>query len=52
LSDAELGQFLMLCSFAHYGANQYKQNRVDQEKVVELSKDRGINHLLIDAEGG
>jgi hypothetical protein len=50
LSDAELGQFLMLCSFAHYGANQYKQNRVDQEQVVELSKDRGIDHLLIDAE--
>jgi ParB/RepB/Spo0J family partition protein len=28
LRDTELGQFMMLCSFAHYGANQYKNNRV------------------------
>jgi ParB/RepB/Spo0J family partition protein len=50
LNDGELAQFLMLCSFAHFGANQYKNNRVDQKLVVQLSKDRGINHALIDAE--
>ncbi len=50
LSDGELAQFLMLCSFAHYGANQYKSNRVDQKQVAQLSKDRGVNHALIDAQ--
>lgn len=50
LDDTRLAQFLMLCSFAHYGANQYKNNCVDQSDVIRLSKDRNVNHLLIDAE--
>ena len=50
LDDSQLGQFMMLCSFAHYGANQYKHNQVDQKPVVQLSKDRGVNHALIDAQ--
>jgi hypothetical protein len=41
---------MMLCSFAHYGANQYKHNQVDQKPVVQLSKERGVNHTLIDAQ--
>lgn len=48
--EHRLAQFLMLCSFAHYGANQYKSNQVDQRAVVKLSQERGINHALIDAE--
>jgi hypothetical protein len=50
LNDSQLAQFLMLCSFAHYGANQYKHNQVDQKPVVQLSKERGVNHTLIDAQ--
>ena len=50
LDDNQLAQFMMLCSFAHYGANQYKHNQVDQKPVVQLSKDRGVNHTLIDAQ--
>ncbi|HKQ05652.1 MAG TPA: ParB/RepB/Spo0J family partition protein [Blastocatellia bacterium] len=50
LNDSQLAQFMMLCSFAHYGANQYKHNQVDQKPVVQLSKDRGVNHALIDAK--
>jgi len=50
LSDDELARFLMLCSFAHYGANQYGNNRVDQNLVVKLSHERGVNHALIDAQ--
>lgn len=50
LDDNELAQFLMLCSFAHYGANQYKKNHVNQDLVIQLSQERGINHTLIDAE--
>lgn len=49
LNDDDLARFLMLCSFAHYGANQYGNNRVDQTAVVQLSVERGINHALIDA---
>lgn len=49
LSDHELAQFLMLCSFAHYGANQYGNRQVDQNAVVRLSEERGINRRLIDA---
>jgi hypothetical protein len=50
LSDDELARFLMLCSFAHYGANQYGNKRVDQQQVVRLSQERGVNHALIDAQ--
>jgi ParB family chromosome partitioning protein len=50
LDDDRLAQFLMLCSFAHYGANQYKNSRVDQSAVVGLSEQRNVNHALIDAE--
>ncbi len=50
LDDNRLAQFMMLCSFAHYGANQYKHNQVDQKPVVQLSKERGVNHTLIDAQ--
>lgn len=49
-SDDELAQFLMLCSFAHYGANKYGHTPVDQSTVVQLSNERGLNHTLIDAE--
>lgn len=49
LDDDDLARFLMLCSFAHYGANQYGNNRVDQTALAQLSADRGINHPLIDA---
>jgi len=40
----------MLCSFAHFGANQYQNHQVGQEQVVKLSKERGVNHTLIDAQ--
>jgi len=50
LGDDDLARFLMLCSFAHYGANQYGNSRVDQKPVVRLSEDRGVNHTLIDAQ--
>jgi hypothetical protein len=50
LSDAELAQFLMLCSFAHFGANRYGGNRVDQSKVVRLAKARGVNYALVDGQ--
>jgi hypothetical protein len=50
LDDNQLAQFMMLCSFAHYGANQYKHNQVDQKPVVQLSKERKVNHTLIDAQ--
>jgi hypothetical protein len=48
-SDDELGRFLMLCSFAHYGANHHGHRRADQTEVVRLSAERGVNHTLIDA---
>ncbi|MGA9774246.1 MAG: hypothetical protein WBV94_34780 [Blastocatellia bacterium] len=50
LEDIQLAQFMMLCSFAHYGANQYKQNQVDQKPVVKLAADREVNYPLIDAQ--
>ncbi len=50
LGDDDLARFLMLCSFAHYGANQYGNSRVDQKPVVRLSQERGVNHALIDAQ--
>jgi ParB family transcriptional regulator, chromosome partitioning protein len=50
LSDAELAQFLMLCSFAHFGANRYGGNRVDQSQVVRLAKARGVNYALVDGQ--
>lgn len=30
LDDNQLAQFLLLCSFAHYGANRDEQRQVDQ----------------------
>ncbi len=48
--DNRLAQFLMLCSFAHYGANQYRNNQVSQSAVVRLSEECGVNHTLMDAE--
>lgn len=48
--DHRLAQFLMLCSFAHYGANQYRNNQVSQSAVVRLSEECGVNHTLMDAE--
>ncbi len=50
LDDSRLAQFMMLCSFAHYGANQYKQNQVNQQPVVKLAADREVNYPLIDAQ--
>lgn|GEM_PF-750548 len=50
LSDSELAQFLMLCSVAHYGSNHYGSHRMDQSRVVQLARDRGVNHPLIDAQ--
>lgn len=50
LDDNQLAQFLMLCSFAHYGANQYRDKRMDQSGVVGLSEACGVNHTLIDAQ--
>ncbi len=50
LDDQRLAQFLMLCSFAHYGANPQRHRQVNQTAVVQLSEDRGVNHALIDAE--
>src|SRR5262249_45256236 len=50
LDDNQLAQFLMLCSFAHYGANQYKNNCVDQSEAIRLGKQRNVNYALIDAE--
>lgn len=32
-TDDDLARFLMLCSFAHYGANQYGHSRVDQSEA-------------------
>ena len=49
LDDGRLAQFLMLCSFAHCGANKHGSRRVDQSEVVGLSTERGVNHALIDA---
>lgn len=50
LDDHRLAQFLMLCSFAHYGANPNGGRRVDQSEVVALSQECSVNHSLIDAE--
>jgi ParB/RepB/Spo0J family partition protein len=46
----QLARFLMLCSFAHYGANEFHNRRVDQSAVVTLSKACNVNHALIDAQ--
>lgn len=50
LDDASLAQFLMLCSFAHYGANPARTHQVSQAAVLQLSQERGLNHTLIDAQ--
>lgn len=50
LDENQLAQFLMLCSFAHYGSNRDQNRRVDQSAVVKLSQERKVNHMLIDAE--
>jgi len=49
-SDRQLGQFLHLCSFAHYGANQYMQSAVNQHQVIALAKERGVDYKLADAK--
>jgi ParB family chromosome partitioning protein len=49
-SDDELARFVMLCSFAHYGANHNGNRQVSQSAVVRLSEERGVNHALIDAQ--
>ena len=50
LDNRQLAQFMMLCSFAHFGANQYKNHQVSQQQVAKLSKERNVNHTLIDAQ--
>jgi ParB family transcriptional regulator, chromosome partitioning protein len=50
MEDHALAQFLMLCSFAHYGANPARTHRVGQSAVVQLCQERGLNHTLLDAE--
>lgn len=50
LTDTQLAQLMMLCSFAHYGSNQYGNRQVDQSGVTGLAAERGVNHALIDAE--
>jgi hypothetical protein len=49
LDDSEFARFLMLCSVAHYGANRYGSNRVDQSEIIRLSAERGVDYPLIDA---
>lgn len=48
--EHQLARFLTLCSVAHFGANSSKQRQVDQSEIVALSKNREVNHTLIDAE--
>lgn len=48
--EHQLAQFLVLCSVAHLGANPGKHRQVDESEIVALSKDRQVNHTLIDAE--
>lgn len=50
LDDHRLAQFLMLCSFAHYGANPEGHRQVSQHLVAGLSQACHVNHALIDAE--
>jgi hypothetical protein len=50
LDDNGLAQFLMLCSFAHYGANPDGNRKADQRAVARLGQERGVHHALIDAE--
>jgi ParB/RepB/Spo0J family partition protein len=49
-TDERLGQFMVLCSIAHFGANQYGNKRVSQAVVTSLADVRGVNHRLIEAE--
>ncbi len=49
-NDDKLAQFMMLCSFAHFGANRYKDHRVSQQDIIGLCEEFGVNHALIDAE--
>lgn len=50
LDNHALAQFLMLSSFAHYGANPARNKQVNQSNVMALSQEHGINHTLIDAQ--
>ena len=50
LDDNGLAQFLMLCSFAHYGANPDGNRKANQSVVVRLSQARGVNHAEARAE--
>lgn len=49
-SDDRVAQFMVLCSIAHFGANQYGNCRVSQELVTSIAQVRGVNHRLIDAQ--
>lgn len=50
LDENGFAQFLMLCSFAHSGANPDHHRQVDQSAVVRLSEAYGVSHGLIDAQ--
>jgi ParB/RepB/Spo0J family partition protein len=50
MDDNQLAGFLMFCTFAHYGANEYGYHRASQRDVVRLAEDRGVNYAHIDAE--
>ena len=41
---------MMLGSFAHFGANGFKQHRQSQEEIEQLAIDRKINQALIEAQ--
>lgn len=50
LDDLRLMQFMVLCSVAHFGANQYGNHRVSQQPVADFADESGVNVKLIDAE--
>jgi len=50
LEDKELAQFMVLCTFVHFGANQYGQCPVSQKQVIALADTLGLNYLLVDAQ--
>jgi ParB/RepB/Spo0J family partition protein len=50
MDDNHLVGFLMFCTFAHYGANEYGYNRSSQRDIIRLAEERGVNYALIDAE--
>ncbi len=50
MDNDDLGRFLILCSVAHLGANQYMSNRQIQSGVVKFADEWGIDYALFDAE--